>query len=126
MEIEHIAMYVDDLEGAKAFFVKYFRAEPNELYHNPNTDFRSCFLTFDSGARLEIMNRPGLAADTEACRRGFVHIAFRLGSAGRVDALTERLRADVYKVLSGPRTTGDGYYESCIAGIEGCQIELTI
>lgn len=126
MEIEHIAMYVDDLEGAKAFFVKYFRAEPNELYHNPNTDFRSCFLTFDSGARLEIMNRPGLAADTKDFRKGFIHIAFRLGSAGRVDALTERLRADGYKVLSGPRTTGDGYYESCIAGIEGCQIELTI
>ena len=126
MEIEHIAMYVDDLEGAKAFFVKYFRAEPNELYHNPNTDFRSCFLTFNSGARLEIMNRPGLAADTKDFRKGFIHMAFRLGSAGRVDALTERLRADGYKVLSGPRTTGDGYYESCIAGIEGCQIELTI
>ena len=126
MKIEHIAMYVDDLEGAKAFFVKYFEAEPNELYHNPNTGFRSYFLTFDGGARLEIMNRPGLAADTKDFRKGFIHMAFRLGSAERVDALTERLRADGYEVLNGPRTTGDGYYESCIAGIEGCQIELTI
>ena len=87
MEIEHIAMYVDDLEGAKAFFVKYFRAEPNELYHNPNTDFRSCFLTFNSGARLEIMNRPGLAADTEACRRLCSHSfpAGQCGACGRAD-----------------------------------------
>lgn len=126
MEIGHIAMYVEDLEGAKTFFETYFGAESGGLYHNRNTGFRSYFLAFGSGARLEIMNRPGLAADTEGLRKGYIHMAFRLGSAERVNALTERLRADGYEVLSGPRTTGDGYYESCILGFEGCQIELTI
>lgn len=42
-----------------------------------------------------------------------------------MNALTERLRNDGYLVVSGPRTTGDGYYESCIVGIEGNQIEIT-
>lgn len=125
MEIEHVAMYVDDLEAAKAFFIQYFGAEANGGYHNPNTDFRSYFLTFDTGARLEIMTRPGLAADVKDARTGYAHIAFRLGSAEKVDALTERLRADGYEVRSGPRITGDGYYESSIAGIAGCLIELT-
>lgn len=126
MEIEHIALYVEDLEAAKAFFIKYFQAEPNAGYHNPKTDFRSYFLTFDGGARLEIMTRPQLAADTKHARMGYAHIAFRLGSVEKVDALTERFRADGYEILSGPRTTGDGYYESCVLGIGNCQIELTV
>ena len=126
MHIEHIAMYVNDLEKTKEFFIKYFNATSNEGYHNKTTDFRSYFLTFDDGARLEIMNKPDMA-DTEkaASRTGYVHIAFSLGSKQAVDTLTEKLRADGYLVISGPRTTGDGYYESCIIGIEGNQIEIT-
>ena len=127
MLIEHIAMYVNDLENARMFFMKYFGAVSNEGYHNPKTDFRSYFLSFDRGARLEIMNKPKMD-DLEKTqnRTGFAHIAFSTGSKASVDALTERLIADGYDVISGPRTTGDGYYESCIVGIEGNLVEITV
>ncbi len=127
MYIEHIAMYVNNLESARDFFIKYFKATSNDGYHNQTTDFRSYFLTFDNGARLEIMNKPDMIDDEKVlARTGYVHIAFSLGSKDAVDALTARLREDGYEVVSGPRTTGDGYYESCIVGIEGNQIELTV
>lgn len=127
MRIEHVAMYVDDLERARNFFVRYFGAVSNDGYHNKRTDFRSYFLTFEDGARLEIMNRPGME-DPEKTRNrtGLVHVAFSAGSREKVDALTEKLQADGYAVLSGPRTTGDGYYESCISAFEGNQIEITV
>ena len=106
--------------------MKYFHAVPNGGYHNKNTDFRSYFLSFDSGARLEIMNKPQMEDDEKTWNRtGYVHIAFRLGSKAAVDELTEKLRNDGYAVISGPRTTGDGYYESCIVGLEGNLIEIT-
>ena len=127
MKIEHIAMYVNDLEAARDFFVKYFGSKSNTGYHNAKTDFRSYFLSFDDGARLEIMNKPQMSDSAkDISRTGYIHIAFSLGSAEKVDQLTERLRSDGFEVISGPRTTGDGYYESCIIGIEGNQIELTI
>lgn len=127
MKIEHIAMYVKELEQAKMFFEKYLGAVSGEGYHNKVTDFRSYFLTFDGGARLELMSRPSMEDMEKApARTGFIHVAFSLGSRENVDALTEKLKADGYEVISGPRTTGDGYYESCIIGIEGNQIELTV
>ena len=121
MIIEHIAMYVNDLETTKDFFIKYFNAKSNDGYHNKSTEFRSYFLSFDSGARLEIMKDD----EKSLTRTGFIHIAFSLGSKAAVDELTEKLKSDGYDIVSGPRTTGDGYYESCIIGIEGNQIELT-
>ena len=127
MKIEHIAMYVNDLDAARDFFVKYFDAKSNTGYHNPKTDFRSYFLSFDDGARLEIINKPQMSDSAkDISRTGYIHIAFGLGSAEKVDQLTERLRSDGFEVISGPRTTGDGYYESCIIGIEENQVELTI
>ena len=126
MRIEHIAMYVNDLDAARNFFVRYFNAKSNEGYHNKTTDFRSYFLSFEDGARLEIMNKPLMEdVDKTLSRTGYVHIAFSLGSKQAVDELTERMKKDGYEVISGPRTTGDGYYESCIIGIEGNQIEIT-
>lgn len=127
MKIEHIAMYVTDLERTKEFFEKYFGARSNNGYHNPTTDFRSYFLSFDDGARIEIMNKPGMDdADKSFACTGFIHIAFSVGSRERVDELTEQMKQDGYEVISGPRTTGDGYYESCIIGVEGNQIEITV
>ena len=127
MRIEHIAMYVKDLEATKEFFIKYFNATSNEGYHNKTTDFRSYFLNFDDGARLEIMNRPQMVDDEKNLNRsGYIHIAFSLGSKAAVDALTQRIKNDGYDVVSGPRTTGDGCYESCIIGIEGNRIEITV
>ena len=126
MHIEHIAMYVNDIESTKDFFVKYFNATANKGYHNQTTNFRSYFLSFDDGARLEIMNKP-IMEDVEKTltRTGYIHIAFSLGSKEAVNELTERLKNDGFHIISGPRTTGDGYYESCIVGIEGNQIEIT-
>ena len=127
MKIEHIAMYVNDLEAAKEFFVKYFGAVSNDGYHNSNTDFRSYFLSFDDGARLEIMNRPSMDnLENKIQRTGYHHFAFSIGSKEKVDELTAELKKDGYEVISGPRTTGDGYYESCIIGIEGNLVEITI
>lgn len=127
MKIVHIAMYVNDLEAVKEFFVKYLNGSPNDGYHNKNTDFRSYFISFDDGARLEIMKKPAMADDKKSlARTGFIHVAFSVGSKELVDALTARMKADGYEVISGPRSTGDGYYESCIVGIEGNQIEITV
>ncbi|MDE7266486.1 MAG: VOC family protein [Lachnospiraceae bacterium] len=126
MRVEHVAMYVNDLEKVRDFFVKYFKAKSNDGYHNKTTNFRSYFLTFDDGARIELMCHPDMQDTEKAIRRtGLIHIAFSVDSKEKVDELTQVLRNDGYEVISGPRTTGDGYYESCIVGIEGNQIEIT-
>lgn len=127
MRIEHVALYVNDLDDAKQFFTRYFGARSNELYHNATTGFRSYFLSFDDGARLEIMTRPDMDdLEKPLARTGLVHLAFSVGSPEAVDRLTAQLAADGYRVASGPRTTGDGYYESCIVALEGNQIEITV
>ena len=127
MHIEHVAMYVKDLEKAKEFFVKYFNAKANDLYHNKKTNFKSYFLSFDNGARLEIMTKPEMEYEKKSLNRSsYVHLAFSSGSKEAVDKLTARLKTDGYEVISGPRTTGDGYYESLIVVIEGNQIEVTV
>ena len=127
MKVEHIALYVEDLEAARVFFMKYLGAGSNTGYHNQKTDFRSYFLTFDGGARLELMHKPDMTDMPKTpSRTGYAHIAFSMGSRENVDELTARLRADGFDVISGPRTTGDGYYESCIVAIEQNMIELTV
>ena len=127
MKIEHIAMYVSDLERAKDFFAAYFGAVANDGYHNTRTGFRSYFLTFEDGARLEIMNRSECSGiEKDPYRYGFAHIAFSVGSQEKVDALTKQLQHAGFEVTSGPRTTGDGYYESCILDFEGNTIEITV
>ena len=126
MKIDHVALYVRDLDGAKDFFVKYFQALPSEQYHNPKTNFKSYFLSFDGGARLEIMTRPELHEQNHThMRTGFIHLSFRVGNREMVDKLTSLLKTDGFEVVSGPRVTGDGYYESQIAGFEGNIIEIT-
>ena len=127
MKIEHIALYVNDLEAARDFFVIYLDGKSNDGYHNPRTGFRSYFIRFDDGARLELMNKPEMEdLEKPLNRTGYAHVAFSVGSKEKVDELTIRLEAAGYEVSSGPRTTGDGYYESCIVAVEGNQIELTV
>ena len=126
MKIDHIAMYVNDLEENKKFFVKYFGASSNEKYHNPKTGLQTYFLTFENHTRLEIMTRPDMVSTEKSLNQvGYIHLAFNVGSKEKVDELTLELKQAGYQVLSGPRTTGDGYYESCILGPEGNQIEIT-
>lgn len=120
-------MYVEDLEKTKDFFIKYFGANAGERYYNPKTELQSYFLSFDDGARLEIMQKPRVSnVRKELARTGYIHIAFSVGSREKVDELTRRLQEDGYKVVSGPRVTGDGYYESCVLCIEDNQIEITV
>ncbi|WP_042203215.1 VOC family protein [Paenibacillus camerounensis] len=126
MRIEHVAMYVEDLEAAKQFFVTFFQAIPGDLYHNPVTGLRTYFLSFEGGARLEIMNRPEMEQAKGLKRTGLIHLAFSVGSKTGVDSLTEQLKEAGYTIVSSPRTTGDGYYESCVLGFEDNQIEITV
>lgn len=127
MKIEHVAMYVNDLEKARDFFVRYLGGISNQGYHNKKTDFRSYFISFAEGARLEVMTKPQMADEVKDLNRtGYVHVAFSVGSKEKVDELTSQLKNDGYEVVSGPRITGDGYYESCVVVMEGNQIEITV
>ena len=127
MRIDHAALFCRDLEQMRQFFIEYFDARSNEQYHNPRTGLRTYILSFTEGStRLELMLRPDVQdADPSQPAIGYVHLSFAVGSRKGVDLLTRRLAADGYTVTSGPRTTGDGYYESSILGPEGIQIELT-
>ncbi len=125
--LTHVALWTSDLEQMKAFYITYFGGAPNELYHNEKTSFRSYFLSFAGGARLELMHMPGAAQGGHTGggqRLGWAHIAFSVGDAAAVDALTQRLAGDGYRCVSGPRTTGDGYYESCVLDPEGNRVEI--
>lgn len=127
MRIDHAALFCRDLEQMRQFFIEYFDARSNEQYHNPRTGLRTYILSFTEGStRLELMLRPDVQdADPSQPAIGYVHLSFAVGSRKGVDLLTRRLAADGYTVTSGPRITGDGYYESCILGPEGIQIEVT-
>ncbi len=150
MRIDHAALFCRDLEQMRQFFIDYFDARSNEQYHNPRTGLHTYILSFTEGStRLELMQRteqrepssslewpsrdgrrqsqrPDVQdADPSQPTIGYVHLSFAVGSRKGVDLLTRRLAADGYTVTSGPRTTGDGYYESCILGPEEIQIEVT-
>lgn len=108
----------------KAFYEKYFGAQSNNLYHNPKTGFRSYFLTFESGARLELMNNTNISVAQENAY-GYAHLAVSVGSTEGVDRLTARLVNDGYPLINGPRWTGDGYYEALFKDPEGNLVEIT-
>jgi len=129
MKIEHIAIWTSQIERLKTFYETYFNARSNRKYVNPEKDFTSYFLSFDTGARLEIMQKPSIPESKNSPfdqATGIIHLAFSTGSAETVDALTARLAKDGYSVLDGPRKTGDGYYESTVLDPEGNRIEITI
>ena len=129
MHIEHVALWTKDLEILKAFYEQYFQAEAGEKYSNPAKHFESYFLRFASGARLELMRRPDIPerpGDAETQVAGYTHLAFATGSEANVDALTQRLHQDGYRVVDGPRRTGDGYYESTVLDPDGNGIEITV
>lgn len=127
MRIEHLALYVQDLERMREFYEYYFSARAAGRYHNPSTGLETYFLSFGGEGRLELMTRPNLGPGAGgAPAAGYVHLALSLGSREAVDTLTARLRGDGFSVVSGPRVTGDGYYESCVLDPEGNQIELTV
>lgn len=127
MKIDHIALYVKDLEVSKSFYETYFGAKLNQLYHNPKTGLHTYFLSFDSGTRLEIMWRPNLSKRLDrVMNEGLIHFAFSVGSKEAVDTLTQKIIAAGYECFSAPRTTGDGYYESVVLDPDGNMIEITV
>lgn len=126
MKIDHIAIYTDDLEEMKNFFIKFFGGKAGEMYHNTKTNFRSYFISFNEGMRLEIMTRPDIVKNNyDATPLGYHHMSFSVGERQKVDSLTNELVLAGYTNISGPRTTGDGYYESQISGPEGIIIEIS-
>ncbi len=125
MNIEHVAIYVNNLEVEKEFFVKYFNAKASERYKNFRSDFTSYFLTFDNGSRFEIMHRTGMFdPKKEKYRSGYHHIALNVGGKSDVDKITRTLEDDGMVIVTAPRKTGDGYYASIVTDPEGNEIEL--
>ena len=125
MILEHVALYTDELERMKDFYIKYFQAIPNELYHNKTTGLKSYFMSFDDGTRLELMTRPDIEKrPIDPVQMGYIHICIQVGSEEAVNELTKQLEADGYHVVREPRTTGDGYYESSVRDPDGNRIEI--
>ncbi len=129
MRIEHIAIWTHDLERLRQFYENYFGGIANTKYVNPRKHFESYFITFADGARLEPMQMPTVPSsknNAEEQFTGYIHVAFSVGSREAVDALTDRLRRDGYRLLDGPRTTGDGYYESVMLDPDKNRVEITV
>jgi lactoylglutathione lyase len=128
MQIEHVAMWTEDLDRLGAFYAKYFGAEMGPKYINPAKDFESRFLTFSGDTRLELMKTSVMHPVKQlpgAQRMGLTHLAMSVGSHEKVDELTKSLRADGFEIVDGPRRTGDGYYESVVLDPDGNRIEIT-
>ena len=129
MHIEHVAIWTKNLDSLKTFYQEYFQARAGEKYVNRQKDFESYFLEFATGARLELMFMPGIPDtrdDPDSQFTGIIHLAFSTGSEQEVDRLTQRLKRDGYRVVDGPRRTGDGYYESVVLDPDGNRIEITV
>jgi len=125
MKIDHIAIWTNQLEVLRSFYITYFQGECGQKYRNEGSEFESYFLSFSSGTRMEIMFIPGLVNDFGHPKRiGITHFSFQVGSKEAVDGLTSELRAAGFTVYSEPRFTGDGYYESGILDPDGNQIEI--
>jgi lactoylglutathione lyase len=123
--LDHIAIYTDHLERLKDFYVRYFNAMPNDEYHNPKTGLRTYFLSFGDGSRIEIMSRSEITSRNDTTPiLGLTHLAFRVGSKEAVDRLMQKLLDDGFVLKSSPRTTGDGYYESCVLDPDLNEVEI--
>jgi lactoylglutathione lyase len=125
MRIEHLAIWAKNMEVLRAFYMTYFGATSNERYHNPTKNFQSYFLSFGTGCRLELMQKPEIPENENLGEAiGITHFAFTVGGEASVNDLTERLRQDGYRIVGEPRWTGDGYYESVVLDPEGNRIEI--
>ncbi len=127
MNIEHIAFWTNDLKKMRDFYIKYFNMKCGKKYENIKKGFSSYFLSFDSGARIEIMEKENISnkIDFKENTKGLTHIAISVGSKEKVNQITEELRINGIEIYGEPRTTGDGYYESVILDPDGNQIEIT-
>jgi lactoylglutathione lyase len=129
MYIHHIAIWSEDIENLKNFYIKYFDCTANNKYRNESKNYESYFISFPDGAKIELMQMPGIPLnlnDQVKQYHGLIHFAISTGSKEKVIEITEKIRKDGFSILSEPRTTGDGYFESCIADTDGNRIEITI
>jgi lactoylglutathione lyase len=129
LKIDHVAIWTNHLEQMKEFYVRYFQASAGSKYVNTTTQFESYFLSFSVKTRIELMSRPGITETIHLIDKqmiGYAHISFACGSEKSVDLLTKRLISDGYRVVDGPRRTGDGYYESVVLDPDGNRVEITI
>jgi lactoylglutathione lyase len=127
MRIEHVAIWTSRLEDLTGFYVRFFAARAGAPYRSARRPFESRFLTFASGARLELMRVPDLApGGGPDPRAGLAHLAISVGSAAEVDRLTTEIAAAGHPVRSQPRATGDGYYESVVLDPDGNVVEITV
>ena len=125
MRIGHVAMYVNDMERERDFFVKYFGAKTSQKYSNFQSNFSNYWLTFDNNTELEIMQREGMIDSPKGgYRTGYHHLAITVIDRKEVDELTKRLADDGYQVVKGARMTGDKRYESVVLDPEGNEIEI--
>ena len=124
VRIEHVALWVRDLEAVAAFYARWFGARVGERYENPRKGFASRFLEFGGGARLEVMTRTDVAIRGPGEQLGFAHIAVVVGNEAAVDALAARFAGEGVAVIDGPRRTGDGYYECVVRDPEGNRVEI--
>jgi lactoylglutathione lyase len=129
MTLEHVAIWTEKLEELKDFYVKFFDGVPNEKYTNEKKQFQSYFLTFQSGARLELMQMVGVPANTNdrvvAQHQGIIHLAFGVNTMDQVDEKAKQLANAGFPILSGPRKTGDGYYEFETLDADKNRLEVT-
>jgi len=127
MKIEHLAIWVEDIELMRQFYITYFDAISGEKYFNPQKQFTSYFIRFNGGGcRIELMHRPDIShiLTERGSKMGITHFAITVGTKEDVNLLTERLRNDGYTIKGEPRTSGDGYYESVILDPEDNIVEL--
>jgi lactoylglutathione lyase len=129
MTLEHIAIWTDNLEELKGYYMRYFGAVPNEKYTNEAKQFSSYFLRFESGARLELMTMPGVPDNLNDTiskqHKGIIHLAFGVKTIQEVDEKARQLRENGFPILSGPRKTGDGYYEFETLDPDNNRLEVT-
>ena len=124
MQLTHIAIWTNELERAREFYVKYFNGKSNEKYVNPKKGFASYFITFEGGASLEIMQRTDVTEEKEGLFIGLAHFAFSVGSKENVNKMIELFRKEGYTILGEPRTTGDGFYEGAVSDPDGNIVEV--
>jgi lactoylglutathione lyase len=129
MKINHIALWTKDIEKLRSFYMKYFGAASTAKYVNRSKEFESYFLSFSEGTRLEIMAMPNIPENLNNSfdqYTGLIHLSISVGSKEKVISLTNELRSNGFIVISEPRHTGDGYFESCVFDPDGNRIEITI
>jgi lactoylglutathione lyase len=129
MRIEHIGIWVENINLMIGFYKKYFNASEGKHYHNPVKNFTSCFIEFPSGARIELMHNPSIPTKKQKNGdqlTGYIHLAIAVDSEQEVDHLSHQLEMDGFLILDGPRRTGDGYYECVVLDPEGNRIEITV